>query len=151
MANTASVITNGIDGENPPPGLTSVASATGTLLVDQHAGGREATELEVEGRGRQQRGDHAARAAIARAASSVDEDQMVGGRARRFRPRRSEPPLSASSSAWMRGRSPCRSPASRMRRDSSGVKTPCSQKTSHHSARPSRGDRRNHLVDDEPT
>ena len=30
MPKQASVIANGIDGEKPPPGLTSVASATGT-------------------------------------------------------------------------------------------------------------------------
>ena len=30
MPKQASVMANGIDGEKPPPGLTSVASATGT-------------------------------------------------------------------------------------------------------------------------
>ena len=47
----------------------------------------------------------------------------------------------------MRGFSPARLPASRMATDSSGVKNPASQKTSHHSARPSRGHARDHLVD----
>ena len=37
MAKQASVIAKGIDGENPPPGLTSVASATGDARVDQIA------------------------------------------------------------------------------------------------------------------
>ena len=37
----------------------------------------------------------------------------------------------------MRALRPCRWPASRMARDSSGVNTPCSQNTSHHSASPS--------------
>ena len=61
MPKQASVIANGIDGENPPPGLTSVASATGNAAVDQHAGRREAAELEVERGDRQQRGDDARR------------------------------------------------------------------------------------------
>ena len=41
MPKHASAITKGIDGVKPPPGLTSVASATGTSSLNQHARGRE--------------------------------------------------------------------------------------------------------------
>ena len=127
-------------------GLRSVASATATPLLDQHPRRREAAELQEERRRRQQRGDDAR---LAPAAGRAVRRRRSGDRPSARRPRRRprDPPLSASSSAWMRGFSPCRRPASRMSRDSSGVNTPCSQNTSHHSASPSRGDRRDHLVD----
>ena len=65
MAKQASVIANGIDGEKPPPGLTSVASATGTAASISVARRREAPELQVEGRRRQQRRGDACAPAIA--------------------------------------------------------------------------------------
>ena len=61
-----------------------------------------------------------------------------------------EPPLAPSSSAWMRGLRPARSPALRIRRDSPGVKTPVSQNTSHHPARLLGSDSRDHLFDHDP-
>ena len=78
MPKQASVIANGIDGEKPPPGLTSVASATATPPVDQHPRRREASELQVERRDRQQRRDDAG-CRQAGGAGLVDEDQMIRG------------------------------------------------------------------------
>ena len=49
--------------------------------------------------------------------------------------------MASISSAWTLGRSPWRSPASRMVRDSSAVNTPVSQNTSQNSANPSRAAR----------
>ena len=49
--------------------------------------------------------------------------------------------MASISSAWTLGRSPWRSPASRMVRDSSAVNTPVSQNTSQNSASPSRAAR----------
>ena len=41
MPKQASVMTNGIDGEKPPPGLMSVASATGTAWsISMRAGAK---------------------------------------------------------------------------------------------------------------
>ena len=78
MPKQASVIANGIDGEKPPPGLTSVASATGTPRFDQHARRREASELQIERGDGQQRRDRSGRREPV-GAGFVDENQMVGG------------------------------------------------------------------------
>jgi hypothetical protein len=63
MAKHASVITNGIDGDKPPPGFASVASATGTP--------------QVECGGRQERGN-SARVRETASLGGIDEDEMVG-------------------------------------------------------------------------
>jgi hypothetical protein len=60
IAKQARVIANGIDGEKPPPGLTSVRKRDRDACGHQIAGGREATELEIEGGVWQQRGGDAA-------------------------------------------------------------------------------------------
>ena len=83
---------NGIDGEKPPPGFTSVASATGTPL-DQHARRREAAQLQVESSNRQQRGNRSGRREPV-GTGLVDEDQVVGGAQRNSAATR-DPPLSA--------------------------------------------------------
>ena len=114
MPKHASVITNGIDGEKPPPGLTSVASATATFCVDQHARRREASELQIERRRRQQRRDHAAcrHRSRARPRRRRSDDRPIARRPRR------RPPSRRSTRARRRGcATPARAarPASRMR------------------------------------
>ena len=109
----------------------------GDAAVDQHARRREASELQVERRDRQQRRDDAG-CRQAGGAGLVDEDQMIrrsradlggdGGSAARRRARR----------RGCAAASPAARPASRISRDSSGVNTPVSQNTSHHSASRSR-------------
>ena len=81
--------------------------------------------------------------------SSGDEDQVIGGaRADGGRDLRAAARRRARRRGCVAsGRAAL--PASRIARDSSGVKTPVSQKTSHHSASFARRDRGNHLVDDE--
>ena len=104
--------------------------------VDQRARRREASQLEVEGGVRQQRGDDAR---VAPARGCRPRGRRSGDRPIARRPRR-RPAIRRSRRARRRGcaasgRAP-RRPA-RIRVDSSGVNTPVSQKTSHHSARPS--------------
>ena len=149
MPKHASDITNGIEVVKPPPGIEVGGERHRRALLDQHSRRRIASQLQEERRRRQQRGDDvAAPPACARATRRRRSgDPPI---ARRLRRRRVTPPLSASSSAWMRAFRPCRWPASRMSRDSSGVNTPCSQNTSHHSASCSVGNRRDHLVDHHP-
>ena len=71
-------MTNGIDGVKPPPGFTSVASATADAALDQHSRRREAPSL---------RKNAAAGSSVAIDAGRgqavgvrlVDEDQMIRG------------------------------------------------------------------------
>jgi hypothetical protein len=75
IAKHASDITNGIEGDSPPPGFTSVASATGTP-ADQFARGCEASELEEKGRRGQERGDRAGASEFSDAFGR-DLDEMI--------------------------------------------------------------------------
>ena len=78
MAKHPSAIANGMDDENPPPGLTSVASATGDTGLDERPRRSKPAKLEIEGRCRQQRrGDVGA--CHRRDAIVGHEDEVIGG------------------------------------------------------------------------
>ena len=98
IAKHASAIANGIDGEKPPPGLTSVASATGTPASINVARRRKSAELQVKGSNRQQRRRHSR---IGHGRDRPLRGQRSGDRrnARRTRGGHREPPLGPSSSA----------------------------------------------------
>ena len=115
---------------------------------DQHARRREASELQIERRDRQQRRDDAGRGEPG-GARVVDEEQMIRGPRADRRPRPPRRRLRPSSSAWMRGFEAGGRAGLRISRASSGVNTPVSQNTSHHSASRSRATAGNHLAHDE--
>ena len=77
MPKQASDIANGIDGEKPPPGLRSVASATGTPPSMSSRAGAKRPELQVERGDGQQRGDDAGLLHRVDAARR-DVEQVVG-------------------------------------------------------------------------
>ena len=144
---SASVIANGIDGEKPPPGLTSVASATGTDASISARAGANRPSFEIEGGARQQRRRDAG-ACHRRDAVGRHEDEVIG-RSRADvggHPRAAARPELVGVDARLASR---RAARPRMRGDSSGVKTPVSQKTSHHSASSAAATAGNHVVDDE--
>ena len=146
IAKQASVMANGIDGEKPPPGLTSVASATGTPRAIRSRAGAKRPSLRKNAAAGQQRGDDAG-PREGRDAVGGDVDEMI----RRSRAdRRGDAQVRRSPPARRRGCAAsgpraCRPRGSRC--DSSGVKNPRSQNTSHHSA--SGAACGNHLVDDQ--
>ena len=78
MPKHASDIANGIDVEKPPPGLMSVASATGTACsISMRAGAKRPSFGEERSR-RQQRRDDAVLGQRCRT-RLVNEDQMIRG------------------------------------------------------------------------
>ena len=107
IAKQPRAIANGSEGERPPPGFTSEASATGAPAVDQRARRREAAEAQVEGGRGQQRGD-ARRLGQRPHARLGDEHQVVGRARAAARPPARAPPVAASSSAWIRSFRPVR-------------------------------------------
>ena len=136
MPKQASDITNGIDVVKPPPGLRSVASATAApCSISIRAGAKRPSFRKNAADG-----SSVATTLLLREhprVRFVDEDQVIGGSRADFggdaRRRRSAPARRRGCAASARDAVP----ASRMSRDSSGVNTPCSQNTSHHSASPS--------------
>ena len=131
---TASVRIIGIDSVNEEPGLQSVASATGTPASTSRRAGAQTCFMrknEVPG------SSTAVTPAAASASIPCGETAIRwSAESAPSSAASAAAPESTNSSAWRRGSRPCRAPAASTRRDSSTVKTPCSQKTSQNRARP---------------